>query len=286
MRHGIVLFTSDRGISPADAARAAENAGFDSFHVPEHTHIPAKRSAAHPRTGDASLPDDRYLRTLDPWVSLATAAAVTSRIRLATAVALPVESDPITLAKTIATLDSLSGGRVRLGAGFGWNTDELADHDVPAGKRRAVLREYVEAMRALWTQEEASYEGEFVGFGPSWAYPKPEQDHLPLIVGAGAGPKTFAWIADNADGWMTTPAEQDVRTNAENLREAWARAGRRGSPEIHALATSKPTPELLAGWEEAGVTEAIWGLPDKSAEEVEAFLGRHAQRLGIGPGTS
>ncbi len=112
MRHGIVLFTSDRGITPAAAAKAAEDHGFDTFYVPEHTHIPVKREAAHPGTGDASLPDDRYMRTLDPWVSLAMAAAVTTRIRLSTAVALPVESDPITLAKTLATLDHLSGGRV------------------------------------------------------------------------------------------------------------------------------------------------------------------------------
>ena len=143
--------------------------------MPEHTHIPVKRTAAHPGTGDETLPDDRYTRTLDPWISLATAAAVTTRIGLSTAVALPVESDPITLAKAIATLDHLSGGRVTIGAGFGWNTDELEDHHVPAGKRRTVLREYVEAMRALWTQEEASYDGEFVSFGPSWAYPKPVQ---------------------------------------------------------------------------------------------------------------
>src|ERR1700689_1822577 len=136
MRHGIVLFTSDRGITPAQAAKAAEDRGFDAFYVPEHTHIPVKREAVHPGTGNATLPDDRYLRTLDPWVSLATAAAVTSRIRLGTAVALPVESDPVTLAKTIATLDHLSGGRVTVGAGFGWNTDELADHGVPAGRRR------------------------------------------------------------------------------------------------------------------------------------------------------
>ena len=121
--------------------------------MPEHTHIPVKREAAHPGTGDASLPDDRYLRTLDPWVALAGAAAVTTRIELATAVALPVEHDPITLAKTIASLDHLSGGRVTLGAGFGWNTDELTDHGVPPGKRRTVLREYLEAMRALWSQE-------------------------------------------------------------------------------------------------------------------------------------
>src|SRR5437764_4461038 len=110
MRHGIVLFTSDRGITPAQAAGAAEERGFDSFYVPEHTHIPVRREAAHPGTGDATLPDDRYMRTLDPWVCLATAAVVTSRIRLATAVALPAESDPVTLAKTIATLDHLSGG--------------------------------------------------------------------------------------------------------------------------------------------------------------------------------
>lgn len=282
MRHGIVLFTSDRGITPARAAQAAERAGFDTFHVPEHTHIPTKRSAAHPGTGGAGLPDDRYLRTLDPWVSLATAAATTSRIRLSTAVALPVESDPITLAKSIATLDMLSGGRAQLGAGFGWNTDELADHDVPAGKRRTVLREYVEAMRALWTQEEASYQGEFVHFGPSWAYPKPVQAHVPLVVGAGAGPKTFSWIAAHADGWLTTPTEQDVGENALRLREAWAAAGRSGSPEINVLAMAKPTAEVLASWEESGVTEAIWGLPDKAPEEVEAFLDRHAGRLGIG----
>src|SRR5579872_1268149 len=186
MRNGIVLFASDRGITPAQAAKAAEKRGFDAFYVPEHSHIPVKRSAAHPRTGDATLPDDRYLRTLDPWVSLATAAAVTSRIRLATAVALPAESDPVTLAKTIATLDHLSGGRVTVGAGFGWNTDELADHGVPAGRRRTVLREYLEAMRALWSDQEASYDGEFVRFGASWAWPKPiQQPRIPIIIGAG-----------------------------------------------------------------------------------------------------
>jgi probable F420-dependent oxidoreductase len=281
MRHGIVLFTSDRGIAPAAAARAAEQHGFDTFYVPEHTHIPVKRQAAHPGTGDETLPDDRYMRTLDPWVSLATAAAVTSRIRLSTAVALPVESDPITLAKAIATLDHLSGGRVTLGAGFGWNTDELADHHVPAGKRRTVLREYVEAMRALWTQDEASYAGEFVSFGASWAWPKPAQAHVPLMIGAGGGPKTFAWIAAHADGWITTPGEQDITAKARALHEAWEQAGRSGRPEIAALAAVRPSPEVIDEWERAGVTEIIWGLPDKPEDEVVAFLGRHAERLGL-----
>jgi probable F420-dependent oxidoreductase len=279
MRHGIVLFTCDRGITPARAAKAAEERGFDAFYVPEHTHIPVRREAAHPRTGDETLPDDRYQRTLDPWVSLATAAVVTSRIRLCTAVALPVESDPVTLAKTIATLDHLSGGRVTVGAGFGWNTDELADHGVPAGKRRTVLREYVEAMRALWTQEEAAYDGEFVKFGPSWAFPKPVQAHVPLIIGAGGGPKTFGWIARHADGWMTTPDEQDISGKAAALRQAWTVGNRPGTPDIRVLVAAKPSPGDLATWAAAGATELLWGLPDAPAEAVEAYLDRLAGRF-------
>ncbi|MCU1600066.1 MAG: hypothetical protein JWO22_775, partial [Frankiales bacterium] len=241
MRYAVVLFTSDRGITPRDAALAAEQKGFDTFYVPEHTHIPVKREAAHPGTGGAELPDDRYSRTLDPWVSLATAAAVTSTIRLSTAVALPVESDPITLAKAIATLDHLSGGRVSLGVGFGWNTDELADHHVPAGRRRAVLREYLEAMRSLWTSDEASYDGEFVRFGPSWAYPKPIGP-LPVLVGAGGTDKTFDWVVAHADGWINTPREVDVTDQVLLLRKKWADAGRSGDPQIVFLG-GKPDPD-------------------------------------------
>jgi len=280
MRNGVVLFTSDRGITPAELAKAAEDRGFDTFYVPEHTHIPVRRDAAHPTGGDA-LPDDRYTRTLDPWISLATAAAVTSTIRLSTAVALPVESDPITLAKAIATLDHLSGGRVTIGAGFGWNTDELEDHHVPAAKRRTVLREYVEAMRALWTQDEAAYDGEFVQFGPSWAYPKPVQAHIPLVIGAGGGPKTFEWIARTADGWMTTPIEQDIKAKAADLHAAWTAAGRDGSPEIHVLIATKPSPDDLAGWATAGATDLIWGVPDRPVDEVLASLDRLAGRIGL-----
>lgn len=281
MRNGLVLFTSDRGITPAALASAAEERGFDTFYVPEHTHIPVRRDAAHPGTGDETLPDDRYTRTLDPWISLATAAAVTSRIRLSTAVALPVESDPITLAKQVATLDHLSGGRVEIGAGFGWNTDELADHGVPADRRRTVLKEYVEAMRSLWTQEEAAYDGEFVSFGPSWAWPKPAR-HVPLVIGAGAGPKTFAWIARHADGWMTTPQQRDITDQIGALQRAWTAAGREGRPDVRVLIAFKPDPDDLAQWAEAGATELIWGVPDKEPDEVLASLDRLAARLGLG----
>ena len=280
MRNGVVLFSSDRGITPAELAVAAEERGFDTLYVPEHTHIPVRRDALHP-TGGEDLPDDRYLRTLDPWVSLATAAARTSRIGLATAVALPVESDPITLAKTIATLDHLSGGRVTLGAGFGWNTDELEDHHVPPGKRRTVLREYLEAMRALWTQEEAAYEGEFVRFGPSWAYPKPAQGRVPVVIGAGGGPQTLAWIARHADGWMTTPTETGVAAKAAALREQWAEAGRDGEPDVRVLVAKRPTPEDLEDWGAAGASELIWGVPDADAATVLAYLDKLAGRLGL-----
>ncbi|MCW2751526.1 MAG: rutA 3 [Aeromicrobium sp.] len=279
MRHGVSLFTSDRGITPAALAVAAEERGFDTIYVPEHTHIPVKRDAAHPGTGDETLPDDRYMRTLDPWVSLATAAAVTSTIRLSTAVALPVESDPITLAKTIATLDHLSGGRVTIGAGFGWNTDELTDHNVPAAKRRTVLKEYLEAMRALWTQEEAAYEGAYVSFGASWAWPKPPQGRVPVIIGAGAGPKTFAWIAANADGWMTTPREVEIPAQVEALRVAWAEAGRAGQPKVHHLAVQRPTPEMFAEWEQIGLAEVMWPMPDKDEADVIGHLDRLRDRI-------
>ena len=279
MRHGVVLFTSDRGIRPADAALAAERLGFDTFYVPEHTHIPVRREAVHPGTGTAELPDDRYARTLDPWVSLATAAAVTTRIRLATAVALPVESDPITLAKTIASLDHLSDGRVTLGAGFGWNTDELTDHGVPPRRRRAVLAETLGAMRALWEQDEASYDGEFVRFGPSWAWPKPVQSRIPVLVGAGGTEKTFAWVCAHADGWVTTPRETDPTEQVALLRRMWADAGRAGEPEVVALG-GKPDPARLAHLAGIGVTECAFGMPDKEPAEVVAYLERLRERVG------
>jgi len=278
MRFGIVLFTSDRGITPAEAARAAEERGFHTFYVPEHTHIPVKREAPHPGTGDETLPDDRYLRTLDPWVALAGAAAVTSRIELSTAVALPVEHDPITLAKTIASLDHLSGGRVTLGCGFGWNTDELTDHGVPPGKRRTVLREYLEAMRALWGEEQASYDGEFVRFGPSWAWPKPVRGTVPVLIGAGGTDKTFAWIARSADGWITTPRDNDVVDRVPRLRELWADAGRDGVPRVVALGT-RPDAATLEAWAGGGVTDVVYGLPDRDAGEIPGYLDRLAGKL-------
>jgi probable F420-dependent oxidoreductase len=284
MDFGIVLFTDDRGITPADAAVAAEQNGFTTFYVPEHSHMPAKREAAHPVTGDASLPDDRYMRTLDPWVSLATAAAVTNTIRLSTAVCLPVQHDPISLAKTIATLDHLSCGRVEVCAGFGWNLDELVDHNVPPARRRTMLREYIEAMRCLWTDDEAAYAGDFVEYGTSWAWPKPAQSCIPVLIGATGNDKNFKWIAKNADGWMSTPQDTDIAEQVLSLQAAWRAAGRSGEPRIVVLDMQKPDGVRLSQWAELGVSEVVYGLPDRPTEEVRTYLGRLSDKLGaFGP---
>jgi probable F420-dependent oxidoreductase len=278
VRFGITLFTSDRGITPAAAAAAAEEHGFASFYVPEHTHIPASRGTAHPDTGDASLPDDRYMRTLDPWVALGTAAMVTSRIRLGTCVALPLEHDPITLAKTIASLDHLTAGRVVLGAGFGWNIEEMRDHGIDPSRRRTMLREYLEAMTALWTEDEASYDGEFVRFEAAWAWPKPRHGRVPVLLGAAGTEKSFSWLVRMADGWMSTPRDTDIAGSVELLNRMWAEAGREGRPEI-VVVGPRPDKETVAAYEKIGVTEMMVGLPDRAADEVLEYIARRGERL-------
>ncbi len=281
LKVGIVQFTSDRGVPPQRLAPLIEAAGFASYFVPEHGHIPTRRDAAHPGTGTAELPDDRYLRTLDPWTTLAAAAAVTDRLELATAVALPVQADPITLSKTIATVDHISGGRVALGVGFGWNLDELADHGVPAGRRRTMLREYLEAMRSLWRDEEAQYRGEFVDFGPSWCWPKPPGP-VPVLVGAGGTEKNFAWIARHADGWITTPRDRGIGDAARRLAEVWREHGRDGAPRIVAL-DAWPDDTRLARWADAGVTDVLYPVDDSSTDAAAAYLDRLAAATGPVP---
>jgi alkanesulfonate monooxygenase SsuD/methylene tetrahydromethanopterin reductase-like flavin-dependent oxidoreductase (luciferase family) len=165
-----------------------------------------------------------------------------------------------------------------MGAGFGWNTDELADHNVPANKRRTVLREYLEAMRALWSQDEASYAGEYVNFGASWAWPKPVRRTVPVLIGASATEKTLAWIAANADGWITTPRDNDEVASVARLHEAWQAAGRAGTPRVIAL-DGKPDAQRLAEWHAGGITDALYGMPDRDASEIPGYLDRLRGKL-------
>lgn len=269
MRFSLALFATDRSIPPHVAARLADERGFHGLYLPEHTHIPVSRDTPHPLTGDVL--DDNYRRTLDPWVGLAMAAAVTERLRLGTAVALPAEHDPIALAKEIASLDHLSGGRVTLGVGYGWNREEMAAHGIDPRQRREVTREHVQLMQALWTQEEAAYEGRFARLDPSWAWPKPRQEHVPVLIGGAAGPKLFSHVAEWADGWMPNGSSGMAKA-LPDLLAAWEAAGREGSPQLAPVGVL-PEEGRLEYLQGLGVTEVIfawmWTDPDESARALD-----------------
>ena len=273
MRTGLSLFATDRGVRPDDAARWAEERGFDAIYLPEHTHIPVERLTPHPLTG-ADL-DDRYRRTLDPWVALATAAVSTARIRLGTAVALVAEHDPIALAKQVATLDHLSGGRVVLGVGYGWNHDELLDHGVDPGRRRDVVREHVLAMEALWADDPVGFDGEFVRLRPSWAWPKPVQrPRVPVLVGGAAGPRLFGHVAEFGDGWMPHGGSGLGRA-LPRLHEAWERAGRPGAPRVVPVGVL-PDAGRLEHYARLGVDEVAFEFPDGGSGDPRPELDRLA----------
>ena len=194
MRLGITSFLTDAAMAPADLARAVEERGFSSLYLPEHTHLPVRADTPPGLVEGVSLDD--YKASLDPLVALASAAAVTTTLRLGTGIVLAAQHDPIVLAKQVATLDHLSGGRVELGIGYGWNREEAADHGLDFDRRREVAREHVLCMRALWQDDPAEFHGDHVDLPPCWSRPKPAQARLPVLVGGGAGPRTFAAIAD------------------------------------------------------------------------------------------
>jgi probable F420-dependent oxidoreductase len=201
VRLGITAALTDLDVRPAEVAAAAEERGFDSFWVPEHTHLPIAEDVP-PALVQGIRPDD-YKRCLDPLVALSTAAAVTTRLGLGTGILLVAQHDPIVLAKQVATLDHLSGGRVTLGVGFGWNRREAEDHGVDFGRRWSVAREHLAAMETLWSEEQAEFRGEFVNFGPSWSWPKPVQrPRVRTLVGGGAREAVFDAVVSHADGWL------------------------------------------------------------------------------------
>jgi probable F420-dependent oxidoreductase len=185
MLYGVVMFATHYAIRPDALARATEERGFESLWVPEHTHIPASRKSPWP--GGPNLPKE-YWHSYDPFVALATAATATTKLKLGTGICLVIERDAITTAKEVASLDHLSGGRFIFGIGGGWNAEEMENHGTPFKKRWRVLRERVLAMKAIWTQEEATYHGEHVSFERIWSYPKPAQKpHPPILMGGRRG---------------------------------------------------------------------------------------------------
>ena len=270
-RFGVTMFPTDTAIGPVEVARAVEERGLDSLFFPEHTHIPASRATPFP--GGGELPE-MYWRAHDPFVALGAAAAATERIRLGTGICLVIERDPITLAKEIASLDTISNGRAIIGIGAGWNREEMENHGADYKNRWAVVREKVLAMREIWNNAEAEYHGSYVDFDPIWSYPKPVQDNGPPIW-IGANSKwVFDRIADYADGWM--PIGGLGSGNMERLKEAVEARGRRVEDIDLALFGSPPDAGEVRGRIGQGFDHVIFVVPPAKEDVVLPLLDRYA----------
>ena len=269
MFYGVVMFPTDYAIRPDDLARAVEQRGFESLWVPEHTHIPASRKSPWP--GGPNLPKE-YWHSYDPFVALAMAAAVTTKIKLGTGICLVIERDPIVMAKEVASLDHLSKGRVLFGIGGGWNAEEMEDHGTPFKSRWKILRERILAMKELWTKEEAEFHGQYVSFDRSWAHPKPAQKPHPPILMGGDGQTTFDRVIEFCDGWMPIAGRgvTDLPDKTRELQRRAKDAGRKPIPVTGFM--PKPERAVLDNLEAAGVERVVLGLPSDGAEKVLPIL--------------
>ncbi|ARF62331.1 LLM class F420-dependent oxidoreductase [Streptomyces violaceoruber] len=281
MRISTTIFLTDETVTPVRLARELERRGFGGLYLPEHTHIPVSRRTPAPMGGE--LPRE-YGRTLDPFVALGQAAAVTERLALGTGITLVAQHDPIGLAKQAATLDHLSGGRFTLGVGYGWNVEEAADHGVAWSTRRELGRDRMALMRALWADEPTGYEGAFGSVQPSEAHPKPVQrprgpvNGPRTLIGGGAGPKLFAHIAEYADGWLPIGG-RGLTESLPELRAVWEEAGRDPAHLQVVPYAVRPTPGKLAHYAELGVEEVVIQLPPADEPEVLRALDAYAAYL-------
>jgi probable F420-dependent oxidoreductase len=278
MELGVTMFTTDLSMGPAALARAAEERGFRSLYVPEHTHIPVSRRTPPP-TGDAELAEE-YSRTLDPFVALTAAAAVTEKLRVGTGICLVAQRDPIVTAKEVASLDLVSGGRFVFGIGFGWNEDEMGHHGVALADRRAVTRERTLAMQRLWADDEAGFDGEHVRFEPSWSWPKPVQRPWPpVLLGGAGGPVLFRHIAEYCDGWIPIGGA-GVRSQLPVLRQLFEEAGRDPATLRIVPFGTTPDPGKLEYYASLGIDEVVLRLPSRGADDVLRRLDEFAGLVG------
>ncbi|MES4904088.1 MULTISPECIES: LLM class F420-dependent oxidoreductase [unclassified Streptomyces] len=268
MEIGVSTFVTDQGIGPAPLGRALDERGFDSLFIAEHTHIPADRRTPYPAGGE--LPE-MYYRTLDPFIVLATVAAVTERLLLGTGIALVAQRDPIIMAKEVASLDLVSGGRAVVGIGIGWNREEMENHGTDPATRGRLVNERLQAMRELWTQEKAEFHGEFVNFDPVYLWPKPvRRPHPPIYVGGGEG--AFERIAALGDGWLANASSpEQLAPQIERLRSV---AGRDVPVTVYAVPAS---PEVVEGYQRLGVERVLFYLPTVPERETLGHLDTMAQ---------
>ncbi len=271
MKYGIAVFATEDSVDPGTLARMVEERGFESLFLTEHTHIPASRRTPYPAGGE--LPPE-YSRTYDPFVALTVAACETEKLLLATGICLVVQRDPIITAKEVASVDRLSGGRFLFGVGAGWNVEEMETHGTDPRRRFSLMRERIEAMKAIWTQDEASYHGDQVEFDRIWCWPKPLQDpHPPVLVG-GNGDRVLDRVVAFGDEWMPNRVS-GLRDRIAKLQELAAEAGRDPIPVT--LSGAKPDLDLIARGEEAGVHRCAFYIPTADAGATE----RHLDQLGL-----
>lgn len=274
MKLGIEMFATDYAIRPDDLARACEERGFESVWFPEHTHIPASRRTPFPGGGD--LPKE-YSHTHDLFVVLMAAAAATKTIKLGSGICLAMERDPICMAKEVASVDQLSNGRLLFGIGGGWNVEEMENHGTSFKKRWKILRERIEAMKAIWTQEEAAYHGEFVNFEPIWSYPKPQQKpHPPILLGSNT-PQGLARVVQYCDGWLPNARYfQQLPTMVKDLRDRASQAGRPFKEISISVLGVQGNEAMLQQCREFGAERAIFFVPPAGKETVLPLLDQYA----------
>jgi len=274
MKIGAFYFPTDYGIDISELARALEERGFESLFVCEHTHIPASRRTPFP--GGGELPK-RYSHTHDPFVALSFAAAATKKLKLGTGICLVPQRDPIVTAKSVASLDLLSGGRFIFAMGGGWNVDEMENHGAKYETRFKLLRERALAMKELWTKEKAEFHGELVNFDPVWLYPKPKQrPHPPMLLG-GESDHTLKRVVEFCDGWFPRPrGSWEPKGAVERLNKAAAAAGRDAKTLSITVFAAPADQEKLEPYREAGIQRVLFAVPDGTRDEILRALDKVA----------
>ncbi|SDD29640.1 LLM class F420-dependent oxidoreductase [Belnapia rosea] len=277
MKIGAAMFFTDYSMAPGELARALEERGFESLWAPEHSHIPLARATPWP--GGGELPK-MYYDVMDPFVTLTAAAMATTRLKVGTGICLVVQRDPIQTAKSVASLDRISGGRFLFGVGNGWNREEIENHGTAFGTRHKLARERIEAMQAIWTRSKPEYHGEFVNFGPMMTWPKPvQQPHPPVIVGG-----AFPWGARRAirygNGWMPHRVREhyaDVAALVPQFREMVTAAGRKPEEVPITIWGATEDREALLADRDLGIDRVVVSLEPAKAEVILPQLDRWAE---------
>lgn len=276
MKVGAMIFATDLTVPLHVIAPEIEDRGFESLWVTEKTHVPVSRATPWPG-GD--LPE-WYKRTCDPLIALTAAAAVTTTLRVGTGILLAALRDPVILAKEIATLDWISGGRLELGVGYGWNAEEFATHGVDLADAPARLAETLSLAQELWNHDIGSYQGGFHSVEPSWSWPKPiQRPRPPTHYGGRATTELFADIAGHGDGWIPIEGFGTIVPHIARLRDAFTQAGRNPDDAIITVFSSIGDPATLDAYEAAGVDRVVVWLPPEDRDTVQAALDSHASRL-------